>query len=92
MERGRSRGRKHSLLRMRVFENIVNAENDALCSLPTFLVRDKPFYVEPSVIKALRKQRLLKNIRMESEKPRGPPRYYAPKGDLDGLIDGILEC
>ncbi len=76
------------------FESIVNAENDTLCSLATFQVRDKPFYVEPNAMKALRKQRLLENILMESQRRSSLGRS---KGDVNEtgvneLINGLLEC
>ncbi len=63
------------------FEDIINAENDMFCSLGTFRV----IFMERNALKALRKQRLLENIFMDSEDPQA-------KGDLNVLIDGILEC
>ncbi len=86
-------GWKDSLLEamypMGPFESIVNAENDVLCSLPTFKVRDKHFFVDPNAMKALRKQRLLENIHMGSG---SLARSNIREGDLNGLIDAILDC
>ncbi len=75
------------------FEHIINAENDAFSSFPTFKVRDKPFFLEPNAMKALRKQRLLENIFMESQMPSHlSARPNMHEGDMNRLIDGLLEC
>ncbi len=83
-------------IKLTQFEEIINAENNTFCSLATFKVRDKPFYVEPNAMKALGKQRLLKNISMESRKPSSSsvstPFPNVNKGDLNGLISSLLEC
>ncbi len=73
------------------FETIVKAQNDTFCSLPTFKVRDKPFYVEPKAMKALRKQRLVENMILEYQESDLMARTHTQEGDVNGLVDGLLE-
>ncbi len=73
-------------------------ENDAFGSLSTFHVgyTCNPFFnIEPYAMKALGKQRLLKNIQMNKSKMFGHLQRLKNMGegdDLSRLIQSLFEC